>query len=445
MLAAGLLFRPRLTTIVLVAAATFVYTTSLVYRVLLFRRGFDRPSAIAISDEEARAIPDDELPVYTVLIPAYREPEVIGDLIAALERIEYPRNRLDVKILLEEDDAETIAAVSALPLGAHMQLVYVPPAEPRTKPKALNYGLAAAIGEYVTVYDAEDRPDPLQLRRAVAVMQRAPKTLACLQARLDSFNPRQNIMTEWFSLEYTIWFRQFLPGLVSGGEPVPLGGTSNHFRRDVLVRVGGWDSYNVTEDADLGVRLHRLGYRVGMFDSTTFEEANSDFVNWAKQRSRWHKGHLQTWLVHMRHPVVVWRALGPRGFVVFNLFVGGTPLMAILSPIFWFLTLLWFAAQPPLVPALFPGPILYIGLVAWLIGNFLFFYAFVLAAAEREDVNLFRAACFSPVYFVMMSVGAYKALFQLISEPSYWEKTEHGLASLQASLRAIPEEGARVR
>jgi glycosyltransferase XagB len=425
MIAVGFVFRPRLTGIVFVAVTTFIYVASLAYRVSLFRRGLARPSVITVSDDEARAIADEELPLYSVLIPAYREPELIGELIAAINGIEYPRNRLDVKLLLEEDDEETIRAASAARRGPHIEIVLVPAAEPRTKPKALNYGLASAIGEYVTIYDAEDRPDKLQLRRAVAAFRRVGPSVACLQAKLSYHNAEQNVITRWFTAEYDAWFSQLLPGIGNG--PIPLGGTSNHFRRVVLVRAGAWDPFNVTEDADLGIRLYRRGWTAAVLDSTTFEEANSDFVNWVKQRSRWYKGYFQTWLVHSRRPRELWRQLGPRGFVGFNLFVGGTPLLALINPFFWGLTLLWFVGKPEVIQSIFPAPLYYIGLLCWALGNVAVLYMNMISARAVGKPELLLTTLTSPLYWLMMSIAAVKGLLQLVKVPSFWEKTTHGL------------------
>jgi cellulose synthase/poly-beta-1,6-N-acetylglucosamine synthase-like glycosyltransferase len=332
-----------------------------------------------------------------------------------------------VKLLLEADDPETLAAVTAARPPAHVEVIRVPPSEPRTKPKACNYGLLRSSGELVTIYDAEDRPEPLQLRRAVVAFRRVSPRVACVQAKLSYHNADQNIITRWFTAEYALWFEEFLPGLASLGTPVPLGGTSNHIRRRILQDVGGWDPHNVTEDADLGIRLHRLGYRTVVLDSVTLEEANSDFVNWAKQRSRWYKGYLQTWLVHVRQPRRLWHEVGPRAFLGFNLFVGGTPLLALMNPIFWALGALWFLAKPEFVAALFPAWLYYMSLVALVAGNFVGLYSAMLGAYRTGRPELVLAALFVPIYWLMMSIAAIKALLQLVTAPSFWEKTAHGL------------------
>jgi cellulose synthase/poly-beta-1,6-N-acetylglucosamine synthase-like glycosyltransferase len=427
------LLAPLATVTVAIGLATAAYFATLGYRLLMFRSSLDAPETVVVDEAEAMAIPDHELPIYTILVPAYREPEVIGDLLASLDLLRYPAERLDIKLLLEADDPETLAAVIRARPGSHVQVLRVLPSEPRTKPKACNVGLGRARGTFVTIYDAEDRPDPLQLRRAVAAFKRLGPEVACLQAKLSYHNAEQNIITRWFTAEYALWFGQLLPGLVKLGAPVPLGGTSNHFRREILLRLGGWDPYNVTEDADLGVRLHRLSFRTGVLESTTYEEANSDFVNWTKQRSRWYKGYLQTWLVHMRHPRLLLQQLGVKGFIGFNLFVGGTPFLAMLNPVFWALTAIWFLAKPPIILELFPAWLYYTSLMSMVFGNFVFLYTTVVGARAAGQPSLTLAALVSPAYWVMMSIAVIKALVQLFATPTLWEKTAHGLDRVVAA------------
>jgi cellulose synthase/poly-beta-1,6-N-acetylglucosamine synthase-like glycosyltransferase len=404
-----------------------MYAATLIYRLLLVRRGLQGSHMVRVSDEDALAVPAAMLPVYSVLVPAYREPEVIAKIISAVSGLDYPVDKLDVRLLLEADDEETIAASRTAVAGTTITIVLVPAAEPRTKPKACNFGLQSATGDLVTIFDAEDRPEPLQLRRAVVALDRLGEDFACVQARLGYFNARQNLITRWFTIEYGTWFRFLLPGLVSVGAPIPLGGTSNHFRAPLLRALQAWDPYNVTEDADLGIRLARLGYSVGVLDSITDEEANSDFVNWVKQRSRWYKGYLQTWLVHVRRPVAVHRELGVRGALGLHLLVLGTPLTAVINPLFWILAVLWFAQKPGGVAALFPAQVYYIALACFVLGNAAVVYVNVLTTRVINQPGLLGAALLVPAYWVMMSVAAAKAGYQLVFKPSYWEKTSHGL------------------
>jgi cellulose synthase/poly-beta-1,6-N-acetylglucosamine synthase-like glycosyltransferase len=442
-LAIALLLDAFTTLRVLVALVTVGYAASLGYRVLLFKRGMTSDHLVDVSDEDALAVPDAELPVYTVLVPAYREPQVISKVVAGLAALNYPADKLDVKLLLEADDAETVREAHTVRSTMPMQIVLVPPAEPRTKPKACNYGLQLAEGALVTIYDAEDLPEPLQLRRAVVALGRLGAGYACVQAQLAYFNSSQNRITKWFAVEYGTWFKFLLPGLASVGAPIPLGGTSNHFRAEVLRAVGAWDPYNVTEDADLGIRLARLGYSVGVLASVTEEEANSDFVNWVKQRSRWYKGYLQTWLVHVRTPRTLHRELGWRGALGLHLFVAGTPLITLINPLFWALALVWFVGHPAWVAQLFPPAIFYVAMTCLVVGNAAVVYMNVLTTRLMGRPDLLGAALLSPIYWLMMSAAAAKAALQLVLQPSYWEKTTHGLQGVVHPVRpSAPEAGA---
>ena len=266
--------------------------------------------------------------------------------------------------------------------------------------------------------------------------------VGCIQAQLSYSNARQNIITRWFTVEYAMWFSFFLPGLVSLDAPIPLGGTSNHFRRSALRTLGGWDPYNVTEDCDLGIRMFREHYQIKVLESTTLEEANSDFVNWVKQRSRWYKGYLQTFLIHLRSPRAQVKArFGLKGVVHLCIFVGGTPILAVLNPFFWVMTILWFVAQPEFVKEIFPAPVYYVGLILWAFGNFLLWYLTVLTARHvRGGEGLVLAAVLVPIYWVMMSIAALKAMWQLVVTPSFWEKTTHGLGGDDVEDEAPAEE-----
>jgi cellulose synthase/poly-beta-1,6-N-acetylglucosamine synthase-like glycosyltransferase len=429
---AGFALAPILTGRIAMSALIVIYTGVLLFRIDLAVRG-GGSGRFEFDADEVRSIPDAELPSYTVLVPAYKEPEVVPQLVGHLAALEYPPSKLEIRLLLEADDVETVEAARAMNLQEPFSIVLVPPSEPRTKPKALNFALLDSPGEIVTIYDAEDRPDPLQLRKVAATFAQCGPEVACVQAELAYFNADENLITRWFATEYRAWFTQFLPQLSKVDAPIPLGGTSNHIRRDLLVRLGAWDPFNVTEDADLGIRLRRQGFRVAVLDSVTYEEANTDFVNWIKQRSRWYKGYLQTWLVHMRHPVALFRDLGLAGFVRFNLFVGGTPLLAALNPVSWALLVMWFTLQPQFIIDIMPAPVYYAGLAGWLFGNFALYYVNLVLASEYGRRSIFRAALQLPLYWVMMSIAALKALFQLIVNPNYWEKTQHGLSKVDSA------------
>lgn len=428
-LVAGLLLSARVTVTVLVLLSVLFYTAVSLYKFWLIYRTIGHEPELPVSDTEIALLDGRLLPRYTILVPLLREAVVLPGLVRSLDGLDYPKTRLDVKLLLEADDAETIRAARRLRLGPHYDLVIVPPSEPRTKPKACNYGLLHAKGEYVVIFDAEDRPEPDQLKKAVIAFRKAPAGVACVQAKLNYWNREQNLLTRWFTTEYSQWFDLFLPGLSASGAPIPLGGTSNHFPVETLLELGAWDPFNVTEDADVGIRLSRRGLRTAMIDSTTYEEANSRLLNWIRQRSRWVKGYMQTWLVHMRHPLVLRRELGTVNFLSFHLVIAGTFLTMLMNPIFWGMTTVWALTEAGFIREIFPGIVYFAGSFNLLIGNFAFTFLTVAGTMRRGYSELVKYALFSPLYWALMSVGAWKGFFQLITRPSYWEKTVHGLVA----------------
>jgi glycosyltransferase XagB len=396
--------------------------------------GFRVYLAVTAPVPEARAAglraadPDPtDLPRYSVLVPLYREAEVVPALLRALGALIYPAERIEYFLICEADDAQTLAAARDGAARDHrFRVIAVPPCAPRTKPKALNYALTFATGDCVVVYDAEDRPDADQLLKAARAFSEGPAALACLQARLNWYNRNDNWLTRAFALEYAMWFDYLLPGLERLGAPIPLGGTSNHFKTRALVAAGAWDPFNVTEDADLGLRLMRMGGTVATLDSTTLEEATSTIPAWLKQRSRWIKGYMQTWLVQMRDPVRLWQAAGAPGFAAFQLFVGGVVVTALVNPVLWIVSLgaLVFWALDA------PGPLVDFGLipaaVSLLLGNAALIYLNMLCVLRRGWLDLVPAALATPLYWALISCAGYRAAHQLVVNPFYWDKTEHG-------------------
>ncbi|MBB5884913.1 cellulose synthase/poly-beta-1,6-N-acetylglucosamine synthase-like glycosyltransferase [Xanthomonas sp. F1] len=434
-LAAALALWPLYTLIALNTLIAVAFLATFGLKLVLAWRGARRRIDIKVSDEEVAALGDEDLPVYTVLVPMYKEPDVLPILANALRRLDYPTSKLDVKLVLEADDTETIEAAKALGLEAFFEIIRVPPSQPKTKPKACNYALRFARGQMLTIYDAEDKPEPDQLKRVVAAFRKSPADVACIQARLNYYNADENWLTRMFTLEYTLWFDFYLPALETLRIPIPLGGTSNHFRLDILRKVHAWDPYNVTEDADLGVRLTQQGYRVSVVNSTTFEEANVSIPNWIRQRSRWLKGYMQTWLVHMRNPVQLYRSTGVRGFWGFQLFVGGTFFTALAAPLMWLSYGLWLAVGSKFFDPFFPPALLYLSLLNLLLGNGFLIYMTLVAAFKRDYFRLAPYALTVPLYWLLQSIAAYKGLWQLIRNPFYWEKTTHGISKHMAEER----------
>lgn len=423
----GLATAPWTTLTILVLLINLFYVASILFKLLLSLVG-SADRFHQITDEEVAALDDRTLPIYTILVPVYKEPEVMPILIKSLSKLDYPHERLDVLILLEENDRATIEAARAAKPPRYVRLLIVPDSKPKTKPKACNYGLAFARGEYLTIYDAEDIPDPDQLKKAVIAFQKGDPSLVCVQAALNYFNRNENFLTRMFTLEYSYWFDYLLPGLETLKMPIPLGGTSNHFRTDRLRELQGWDPFNVTEDADLGIRASQHGYTVGVINSTTYEEANCALKNWIRQRSRWIKGYMQTWLVHNRNPLRSLRKLGLKNWLAYQFFIGGSFFTFLTSPIMWLLFIYWLLTRAHWLQNLFPSWLVYLGLFNLLVGNAIGIYLNLVAVFRRGYYDLAFYALLNPIYWQLHSIAAYMALWQLFTKPFYWEKTIHGLS-----------------
>lgn len=385
--------------------------------------------------------PDASLPIYTVIVALYREVAAIEQLIACLNALDWPPEKLDIKLVLEPDDHATRAALQAIRLGQPYELVIAPAVGPRTKPKALNAALPFARGAFVTVFDAEDRPEADQLRRALEAFLSHDERLACVQAQLTIDNTRDSWLTAMFTAEYAGLFDVLLPGLARLRLPLPLGGSSNHFRTAVLRVIGGWDAHNLTEDADLGMRLARCGYVSAVIASTTYEEAPARFFAWLKQRRRWFQGWMQTWIVHMRAPFRLMRELGLSGFITLQLVVGGTVLAALVHPVFLAALALDLATAAPRFGENHAEIMLSSLYWSTLIGGYTTSAALGLVGlARRRLMSTAWVLLLVPVHWLLLSLAAWQALWKLVRDPYRWDKTEHGLA--RTSRRASHNRGA---
>jgi cellulose synthase/poly-beta-1,6-N-acetylglucosamine synthase-like glycosyltransferase len=445
LITAALATRPIGTAQAIAVVIGLAFLANVAFKFTVCMAGARRERHESVSDAEVTALRDEDLPAYTVLVPLFGEANVIHALIGNLAQLDYPADKLDILLLLEESDTETIDAVRAADTPPTMSVIVVPHGTPQTKPKACNVGLFFARGDFLVIYDAEDKPDPDQLKKAVVAFGRGDQSLVCVQAALNYWNVGENVLTRMFTVEYSFWFDYMLPGLDGLRLPIPLGGTSNHFRTDGLRKLGGWDPFNVTEDADLGIRATALGYTVGVVNSTTYEEANRAVGNWIRQRSRWIKGYLQTVLVHTRNPAALVRVAGLRQTLGFMLLIAGTPVTFLLV-----LPMYAVFAASMLVPShvyaqLFPGWVLWLSLVNLIAGNSLMIYVCMMGAFKRGRYELVGWALLNPLYWILHSVAAYKALWQLATRPHYWEKTAHGISSLAADpVPAVVHSGVGV-
>ncbi|MBM2818066.1 MAG: glycosyl transferase family 2 [Parcubacteria group bacterium] len=428
-LTAGFFFYPFRTAIAAMAILTTVYFIDVFFNLFLVVKSLHNPPEINFSADDIRAIDDKSLPIYSILCPLYKEARILPYFIEAIGKLDWPKDKLDVILLLEENDIETIEISKNMNLPSYIRTSIVPHSMPKTKPKACNYGLSAARGEYLVIYDAEDIPDTDQLKKAYLGFQKVSSNTKCLQAKLNYFNPHHNLLTRLFTAEYSLWFDLVLTGLQSINTFIPLGGTSNHFRTKDLLALKGWDPFNVTEDCDLGARLFKYGYKTAIINSVTLEEANSHLGNWLRQRSRWIKGYMQTYLVHMRNPIDFLKINGFHAFLM-QLNIGGKIAFMLINPILWIMTFTYFALYEIVgssIESLYPTPVFYMAVISMIFGNFLYLFYYMIGAAKRGYWPLIKYVFLIPLYWFFMSAAALIALYQLFVKPHFWEKTRHGL------------------
>ncbi len=369
----------------------------------------------------------EDYPFYTILAPVFREPEVVRSLAKNLGEMNYPADRFEILLLLEEIDDVTAEALVDIP--GNLLSVVVPASSPQTKPKACNWALHVTRGEFCVIYDAEDKPDVDQLLIALAAFQTpGNEDVLVVQGALDYWNDEQNPITRMFALEYAWWFQCMLPGLSALGVPIPLGGTSNHFRSGPLREIHGWDGYNVTEDADLGIRASAHGWRVSIIPSMTKEEANSQAWNFVRQRSRWLKGYMMTALVRTRHPIELYRTVGIRGFASFVFLIAGTPFTFLVTPVLWVLFFLSITIGPEWLAVLFEGRWGTLATINLFVVNAVVMWLNLMACTYEQRSKLVWWTFANPFYWLLHSTAAYMGLYELIVKPHFWQKTNHGLA-----------------
>ncbi len=442
----GMIYYGRQILTVTMTIITLAYLLHLILDVVLSLSTVREAPEEQIDNKLLEALRHADWPMYTILCPLYKEARVVPQFVKAMQGLDYPTDKLQILFLTEEDDSETRDAIQSMNLPPHFEIVTVPEGNPRTKPRACNFGLIQSVGQYVVIFDAEDVPDPLQLKKAVLTFANHGPNLACVQAKLNFYNPDQNLLTRWFTAEYSLWFDLILPGLQKAHFLLPLGGTSNHFPTQVIRALGGWDAFNVTEDCDLGLRLAWFKMETVVLDSTTYEEANSRTKNWLRQRSRWIKGYMQTYLVHMREPWHYARELRIREFLSMQLMIGGKTAVLFINPLLWIALIISQVLRPfigNVYGSLFPAPMVTIGAVCLVVGNFFYLYIYLLACIRRKHYGLVKWTLLIPLYWLLQSAAACIALYQLIVKPHYWEKTEHGLHLLdaQAASKILEKDG----
>jgi cellulose synthase/poly-beta-1,6-N-acetylglucosamine synthase-like glycosyltransferase len=422
--------------ITLIALITFQFTLTALLLWAVLTLGLTAVMKLAALLQTLRPAPTEpanpaiiaRLPTVSVMVALYKEADIAARLVRRLGRLDYPRDLLDILLVVEEDDKLTRNALHAADLPPWMRVVVAPRGRVMTKPRALNFALTQCRGSIVGVYDAEDAPEADQIRKVVARFHQRGPQVACLQGVLDFYNPTRNWLSRCFTIEYASWFRVVLPGLQRLGLPLPLGGTTLFFRREVLEKLGGWDAHNVTEDADLGMRLVRHGYRTEVIDTTTYEEANCVALPWVKQRSRWVKGYMMTYLTHMRDPVLLWRQLGPKAFFGFQILFLGSLTQALLLPLMWSMMCLQFGLGHPVAPLLGHTAIMAIATLFVLSEGLNILLGITGLHRSGQKLSWLWVPTLA-FYFPMQALAAYKAFWELLRCPFYWDKTSHGTLS----------------
>lgn len=408
------------------AVMTLLLSTLLKFAAAIAQRNHAHAFHIAQGKDSFPLPNGHRLPRISVLVPLYREREIASRLIGRLRQIDYPRELLEICLITESDDNVTRAAVEQADLPDWMRVIPVPDGTLRTKPRAMNFALDFCKGSIIGIYDAEDAPDPDQLRRVAERFANRGPEVACLQGVLDYYNARTNWLSRCFTIEYATWFRVVLPGLARLGLVIPLGGTTLFFRRNVLEDLGRWDAHNVTEDADLGIRLARHGYKTELLETVTREEANCRLIPWIKQRSRWLKGYAITWAVHMKSPLKLLRQLGPWRFFGFQLLFLGTLSQFVLLPLLWSFWLVPLGIWHPLSSVLPQAGFLALGAV-FLFSEIVTIAVGLLAVRGQDHRFLSLWVPSLHIYFPLGALASYKGLWELLSAPFYWDKTRHGV------------------
>jgi cellulose synthase/poly-beta-1,6-N-acetylglucosamine synthase-like glycosyltransferase len=357
------------------------------------------------------------LPFFTVLLPVLNEPNMLTQILDSIMRLDYPHDRLEVFLLVEANDAPTLAQAEQMAWPDFCYLVRVPAGHPKTKARACNYGLTLASGEFLVIFDAEDKVHPQQLRNAVhAFVQNGPE-LACVQAPLKIDVMGGAWLQYQFALEYNILFSLTLPVLSRLRAVMPLGGSSNYFRVACLHEVGGWDAYNLTEDADLGFRMAKHGFECAMIAGDTVENAPDRLKIWMSQRTRWLTGHIQTFCVHMRHPHATLRLLGWRRFAMINVMIIGRLLSGVIHGAYFIYLL---QALPNLTDLHALGRLS----VTLVFASVLFYVGYTHAAnlSRREKVFL---SLTQPFYWMLTSIALANACWRIARGQLDWLKTPH--------------------
>lgn len=416
-----------------IAVNFFIFTGSCIYIInITFKIILTFARIFAKNKVFYKNLDNNILPIYSILVPLYKEDNIISFLIESLKNLDYPSNKLEILLLVEEDDKLTNDAIELHNLQKPFKTIKIPFSEPRTKPKACNYGLNFAKGKYITIYDAEDIPDPYQLKKVVKLFNNLNDDVICIQAKLNYFNREENFLSKCFSIEYSNWFEYMLPSLYYFNFIIPLGGTSNHIKKDKLIEIGGWDPYNITEDAELGIRINFFGYKTALLNSTTLEESPITLKSWIPQRTRWIKGYLQTYILTLKNSRDYLSKMPLSKSIAFHLFFGFPVISYLMIPILFLISFL------SIIGAIDTNYVYNYNIFLWKIGFItgIIFSVFTALSSiiYHKWLKTIDVIFVFPFYWVLHSMASYRAIYQLFKKRYYWEKTPHGLTKYKFNL-----------
>lgn len=424
----SILYNPYITYICIFILINLIYIINISFKSVIIFINFLYYKNFA-REKITYNIKEEDLPIYTILLPMHKEEKVVATMVDSIRKLDYPKHKLDIKFIIEEHDHITLNAIKSLSCERIFEIIIVPYSIPQTKPKACNYALKFAKGQFVTIYDADDIPEPMQLKKAIYEFQNSKEDLICVQAKLKYFNGNHNILTRLFSIEYATLFEFILPVFQLFKIPILLGGSSNHFKIDRLNQLNKWDAYNVTEDADLGLRIFRKGFKTKIIHSFTEEEAPIKISSWIKQRTRWIKGFIQTYFVHMRNPYTFYKDIGFINFLSIQIFLGTSIVVYLVSPIMWILSILFIANNLGNLEILNYNLYLCtsISIYILVIGLILQFFSLLLVIFENKWWKISYVIFIFPLYWILHSIAGFLAVVELYKKPYYWNKTEHGV------------------
>jgi len=411
--------------VVFTACATIIGLANPISKALLMLSHTIDSKEINVTAEQIGELKNENLPTVTILAPHYRETVAFPGQLESITKLDWPKEKLQVILLVREEDMEMLSMISSIQLPSFYQLVTFGEHYPKNKPRALMFGLEKARGEITVIMDSESRPEPDQIKKIhMAFLQKAGTNVAAIQAKTLVSNDDENWLTKHHASEYNFHHKVVVQTLAKHRLLPLFPGNSVYIKTNVLRQSGGLDVFNSTEDCEFGVRFTMDDYEIASVNSATWEEAPSEIAPWIRQRTRWFKGFDQTWLKYMRNPLKTYQRLGFKNFLAFHVLIGSTPLIPFLNPIFWALTVVYLISEPDFIEQMYPETLFYLGLLSMVSGNFLMILLTYAGCIKgKSDGHVRTVLCTIWLYWILQAIAAWREKYQLITRPHMWELT----------------------